>query len=611
MSLSDSDKLRKISIFLKLIKNQERSNNILLTNFYKETEGTPKEFVIYLFRNKPKQILSKKIQYVFNKMYPGLEDKIKNGKKAVINKRSVLKSIDRLLKESLVIDAELDTSVKERLPEDDIKLNEKIKRIDNFFNLLELRNIKSYKFIYNLYLISRKRTDATKIEIIKQKIEEDRRNNRKEVKYDVEFLPLPMLELSKLFISRIEKNRKTQSHNEVVNEIFDRMFPDMVESLKKGEVQAVSKKFVLTAIDKMLQESIVVHEKIIDPYKKLDEEPEENIAHNEAMDDLYQQPHIKEWQSELPKNTNTRAKTLRNICIDTKAKCEILNENKNMKNKLSAYKLYKNTHKLTRKSKVDHPLIKKIILETINDFPTKTKDNIIHQWEFSKEKFISCNTSINITATDSILEVINLHAERPVLVIAGNRNVSGGGWENGTETQEAMLNYCSTYSMSQIKSQECYSMERHDIIYSNEVLIFRNHNTPGFKIIHPNNAKRVAVLNCPPINRPKTNLELQKPINTGESFEVYNQELFKSSTIIIDKKYIEERIIGIFETALFNGHNVIVLDSWGCIDYFNPPYAIARAFAKILPKYKNRIKKIIFATGNKLLANIFNKVIKC
>ena len=51
----------------------------------------------------------------------------------------------------------------------------------------------------------------------------------------------------------------------------------------------------------------------------------------------------------------------------------------------------------------------------------------------------------------------------------------------------------------------------------------------------------------------------------------------------------------LFEVALLNGHDSIVLSAWGCGAYNCPPEKIANLFKKEIEHYKLFFKSILFA----------------
>lgn len=79
----------------------------------------------------------------------------------------------------------------------------------------------------------------------------------------------------------------------------------------------------------------------------------------------------------------------------------------------------------------------------------------------------------------------------------------------------------------------------------------------------------------------------------------------------IDKKFLEDvfksRIKNIFESALDNGVQVLILGAFGCGAFKNPPELVSRAFHKVIVdnEYKTKFKKIVFAIKNTVNADSY------
>lgn len=76
---------------------------------------------------------------------------------------------------------------------------------------------------------------------------------------------------------------------------------------------------------------------------------------------------------------------------------------------------------------------------------------------------------------------------------------------------------------------------------------------------------------------------------------------FTSSENIISKNKLrhlfEKRIKNVFEAAIDNAIDTIILGAWGCGAFHNPPTVVADAFTKVLLKkrYANAFKNVVFA----------------
>lgn len=211
------------------------------------------------------------------------------------------------------------------------------------------------------------------------------------------------------------------------------------------------------------------------------------------------------------------------------------------------------------------------------------------------------------------------------LVEAGNGKVAvlnmasrtspGGGVISGSGAQEEYLfrcsdyykslyqyvDYCSQYDVER-NEEHSYPMDR-DFggIYSPNVTVFRGVEEDGYPFLEkPWQVNFIAVA---ALNRPETVC------------------LPNGSMRLVD--YLvptaKNKIRTIFNIAIDNGVEVLVLGAFGCGAYQNPPVHIAQLFKEILvePEYRNAFKKVVFAikqdhnsvsVSNKTLVEVFSEV---
>ena len=80
-----------------------------------------------------------------------------------------------------------------------------------------------------------------------------------------------------------------------------------------------------------------------------------------------------------------------------------------------------------------------------------------------------------------------------------------------------------------------------------------------------------------------------------------------------DKQILEDRLRFILDVAIMKNNDSIVLGAMGCGAWKNPPKAVAKIFAKVLPEYRGYFRNIVVAilttsnTRGPTLASIFQE----
>lgn len=212
-------------------------------------------------------------------------------------------------------------------------------------------------------------------------------------------------------------------------------------------------------------------------------------------------------------------------------------------------------------------------------------------------------------------ELVDAGIGKVAVLNMASRTSPGGGVISGAGAQEEYLFRCSDYykSLYQFvdyaaqydveRNAECrYPMDR-DFggCYSPNITVFRGLEEDGYPFLEkPWQVNFIAVA---ALNRPET---------------VY---LSDGSLRLIDELVptAKNKIRTIFNIALDNDVQVLVLGAFGCGAYQNPPVHIAKLFKEILaePEYKNAFKKVVFAikqdhnsvsVNNKTLVEVFSEV---
>lgn len=212
-------------------------------------------------------------------------------------------------------------------------------------------------------------------------------------------------------------------------------------------------------------------------------------------------------------------------------------------------------------------------------------------------------------------EFVDAKIGKVAVLNMASRTSPGGGVISGAGAQEEYLFRCSDYYKSLYQyvdyaaqydvdrnKEYSYPMDR-DFggCYSPNVTVFRGVEEEGYPFLaEPWQVNFIAVA---ALNRPET---------------VY---LSDGSLRLVDDLVIpaKDKIRTIFNIAIDNDVQVLVLGAFGCGAYQNPPVHIAQLFKEILaePEYKNAFKKVVFAikqdhnsvsVNNKTLVEVFSEV---
>ena len=199
-----------------------------------------------------------------------------------------------------------------------------------------------------------------------------------------------------------------------------------------------------------------------------------------------------------------------------------------------------------------------------SEFGDRVKKGVLETKLYDVYSFQNYNNSslktesqtIEVHNTDTFKltnEMLTKGFQKPLVLNMASEKRAGGGWKYGSLAQEEALYYASTYGMSGEMNTEWipntdrgwnYPLDIYDAV-------------PG--------------LRCP------------EHLPNGD----YKPE---------DYEVMEKKIKGIFEIAVENKNDVVVLGALGCGVFKNNPNTVARLFKKVIHdgKYDNKMK-IVFA----------------
>jgi len=220
--------------------------------------------------------------------------------------------------------------------------------------------------------------------------------------------------------------------------------------------------------------------------------------------------------------------------------------------------------------------------------------------ESKSKEFIKNNnfkTSIEITNESTIEAVIRQAFDNKIacLNFASAKN-PGGGFLNGSQAQEESLARATGLYPCIEQMKEMYSFNKNlkTCLYSNYMIFSKQ--VPVIRDTNDNlldNFCKVSIITSPAVN---TGVVKQREPENIASIE----------------NVMRDRISMIFNVALINQVETLILGAWGCGVFQNDPEMIALLFADQLNgKYKNAFKKVVFAildNPKKSTVEQFNKV---
>ena len=151
----------------------------------------------------------------------------------------------------------------------------------------------------------------------------------------------------------------------------------------------------------------------------------------------------------------------------------------------------------------------------------------------------------------------------------------GGGWLNGARAQEEY--FCRNSVLAQCIGQQREFYDYHKNYqaprYSDMMLY-----SPDVAVIRDEFDNLSAPWPCSIITAAAPNLNNGLAIPPAELREIWHR-----------------RIARVFDIALANGHDALVLGAWGCGAFKNDPMMVAQAFGEIAEKYDGQFELLLFA----------------
>lgn len=233
----------------------------------------------------------------------------------------------------------------------------------------------------------------------------------------------------------------------------------------------------------------------------------------------------------------------------------------------------------------------KILSESINKSIDDSKIYFESQKDLQKPSVASNATPANVKVTkNSSFNAARSYSGNIAVLNFASATNPGGGVTKGSNAQEECLCRCSTLYpiLSDSRFMIFYgehktagsALHNDDIIYSPNVYIIKSDSYTN--LYRP---FKVNIITCAAPNLRET------PANA------YNHEVGEKPNIT-DKQLLklhEKRARAIFNAAVENGNETIILGAFGCGAFRNNPEIVAQAYKNVLPEYVNYFKNIEFA----------------
>lgn len=202
------------------------------------------------------------------------------------------------------------------------------------------------------------------------------------------------------------------------------------------------------------------------------------------------------------------------------------------------------------------------------------------------------NPTVEVIDMDCLYAAKELSSQgmRPAVLNMASFHTPGGGVERGSAAQEESIFrrtdiFRSLYQFHSIgenygikQLEERYPLEMHyGAIYTPNVMVFKASENDGCKLLE--DPFFVDVITIPAVRKPE--------LDNG-----------KLPAWVVD--VLKIKIRQMFDIALENGNDSLVLSAFGCGAYGTPPKEMARLFHEVIEskKYKGVFKKIVFAIIN-------------
>lgn len=225
-------------------------------------------------------------------------------------------------------------------------------------------------------------------------------------------------------------------------------------------------------------------------------------------------------------------------------------------------------------------LDKKLLLKSVKSTKFYPSD---YKWKMMRN--LNYKSNIKVVESDCLEEGIKLKRNKlnPCVLIMASSSHPGGGYRKGSGAQEenlfrrTNLYQCmeDPYQLYPEKSWS-YPLAEFGGLYIKDSIVFREGELKGYKFMEQ--TESISFIASYSYSNPPT--------------ETVNNELRISSKFV---KHFKKKIDAIFNIAIENGHDCIVLSAFGSGAYGVPPKHMAEIFKQSIKEIDGYFKEIVFA----------------
>lgn len=191
----------------------------------------------------------------------------------------------------------------------------------------------------------------------------------------------------------------------------------------------------------------------------------------------------------------------------------------------------------------------------------------------------------------------------------------GGGVVNGSSAQEECICRCTTLYPC-LNTDEMWNafykphrkaanpLYNNDCIYTPDVCVFKS-DTNFPEVMPKDEWWNVNILTCAAPNLRERPSNAMNPHAGDKAVKITSAEL---------EKLLTKRIRRIFEIAVANGNEILILGAFGCGAFRNPPEIVAKVFNNVMQDYLyhfDTIEYAVYHTEREVVNyEAFNRVIK-
>lgn len=231
-----------------------------------------------------------------------------------------------------------------------------------------------------------------------------------------------------------------------------------------------------------------------------------------------------------------------------------------MSHKTGLVKVYENTVHLSHKNKRKYPKPRTI-----------TYTGLLKDYAHPRP-FGDVPAEVSVVEEDTIVAGLKLVDEKlnPVLLNMASDRKPGGGVEKGCRAQEEEMfrrtNYCMHLNRKNVK----YPLDPLSVVYTPDVTVLKDEK---YNVVE---TRPISFIACAGVRDPY----------------LKDDGRMRSQ----DRQLLKAKIRMIFQTAVYHGHDSLVLGALGCGAFYNPPEDVAATFKLVISEYQPGVfKKIVFA----------------